>query len=180
MTDSEWESALREFATVRRYSDRTVIRWLRLLPTDAQALLGLAQELHLGEHQLRDLWDWAEEIAERDAQSLAQVLAAEAVTAARRRHVSRNDKLKLVKGALRRVRFPQLVATEDRFTAFVGELDLPRSVQVTWPEFPEGDVLHVEIEARDAAAFRDAVARLLAATETPACAAIFDLLAEAL
>jgi hypothetical protein len=179
MTDAEWEAEVRAFAAVRRYSATSVDRWLRLLPADAQALLSLAQELRLGEHQLCDLWAWAEEIAERDGQSLAQVLAAEAIMAARRRRVSRNDKLKLVKGALRRVRFPQLVATEERFAALVHELDLPRAVRVTWSEFPEGDTVRVEIAARDAAALRDAVGRLLAATQTSACAAIFDLLGEA-
>jgi hypothetical protein len=179
MTDLAWEAAVRAFAVARRYSDGSVDRWLRLFSVDAQALLSLAQELRLGEHQLCDLWAWAEEIAERDGQSLAQVFATESIVAARRRRVSRNDKLKLVKGALRRVRFPQLVATEERFAALVRELGLPPNVQVTWPEFPEGDAVHVEIAARDAAAFRDAVVRLLAATQTAAYAAIFDLVAEA-
>jgi ribonuclease D len=179
MRDPATDAAFRALAAQRRYSPATVDRWLHLEPADGAALLGLAQELRLGEHQLRDLWEWAEEIATRDRVPLGQVLAGEAVRAARQRRVSRNDKLALVKGALRRRRFPQLAAVEERLAALVRDLDLPRTVRVILPEFLEGDGVRVEIVADDGLALRAAANALLRAADSSACKEIFALLAEA-
>ena len=173
------DAAVRSFTAERRYSQAMVERWLRLPSADAAALLDLAQELRLGENQLRDLWEWAEEIAERDRMSLAQVLALEPIAAARRQQLSRNDRLNLVKATLRRLRFPQLAAVENQLAARVRELGLPGNVRLTWPEFLEGDSMQIEIVADSAAALRDAAMRLLAAAQSPACDAIFALLADA-
>jgi hypothetical protein len=171
---------IRAFARERRYSAATLERWLALDPPDGHALLELARELRLGENQLRDLWEWAEEIAQRDRRSLAQVLAHESVAALRRnRTLGRNDKLKLIKAALRRLRFPQLAATEERLAALVGQLDLPRNIRVTFPEFLEGDEVRIEIVADSVASLQTAVDRLRVAAAAPACAKIFQTLEEA-
>lgn len=180
MLDARIETALRAFTDERRYGAATVERWLGLDSTDAQALLDLARELRLGEHQLCDLWEWAEEIAHRDGTSLVQVLEREPVAAARHaRNVGRTDKLKLLKAALRRLRFPQLSATEDRLAALVRQLDLPRNVRVSFPEFLEGDDVRIEIVADSAASLQKVAERLQAAAGTPTCKALFELLAEA-
>jgi hypothetical protein len=174
------DTALRVFAQERKYTSATIERWLALEPDDGRALLELARELRLGENQLRDLWEWTEEIALRDGVSLAQVLALAPVAAARRnRTVGRNDKLKLVKGVLRRLRFPQLASTEDRLAALVRQLDLPRNVRVTFPEFLEGDEVRIEIVANSLTSLEVAAERLQAAAQKPECQAIFQLLAEA-
>ena len=171
---------IRAFARARRYSAPTLDRWLALDPPDGHALLELAQELRLGENQLRDLWEWAEEIAQRDHASLAEVLAHESVATPRRsRSLGRNDKLKLIKTALRRLRFPQLAAAEERLAALVHQLDLPRNVRVTFPEFLEGDEVRIEIVADSVASLEGAADRLRAAAGAPACAAIFQILEEA-
>jgi hypothetical protein len=170
---------IRAFAHERRYGAPTLERWLALDPADGLALLELAQELRLGENQLRDLWEWTEEIAQRDQRSLAQVLALEPVAAPRRsRSLGRNDKLKLTKAALRRLRFPQLVAAEERLAALVRQLDLPRNIRVTFPEFLEGDDVRIEILADSVASLKAAADRLRAAAEAPPCTAIFQVLEE--
>jgi hypothetical protein len=180
MPEGRFDAALRAFTEERRYSAAAVERWLAMAREDGEALLDLARELRLGENQLRDLWDWAEEIATRDHLSLAQVLALEPIQLARRaRQLGRNDKLKLVKTALRRVRFPQLAATEERLAALLRELNLPRNVRVSLPEFLEGDDLRVEIVAESAGALAAAADRLRAAADTATCKAIFQLLEEA-
>ena len=180
MADASSHGAIRAFVHQRRYSTATVERWLALDPTDGRALLELAQELRLGENQLRAVWEWAEEIAQRDHISLAQVLTLEPVAAARRsRTIGRNDKLKLVKAALRRLRFPQLAAAEARLAALVRELDLPRNIRVSFPEFLEGDEVRIEIAADSAACLAAAADRLRAAAETQACTVIFRILEEA-
>ena len=179
MIESDVETTIRAYAGTRMYSAATVERWLRLAARDAGALLQLATELRLGENQLRDLWDWAEEIGERDGLALSQVFAAPPIAAARGRALGRNDKLKAIKAALRCLRYPQLAAVEGRLAELVRTLQLPRSVRVTLPEHLEGDQLRVEIAADSVAAWRAAAAALLAAADTPACAALFALLDEA-
>lgn len=179
MTDSDVQAAIRAFAGARMYSPATTERWLRLAPHDGDALLQLARELRVGENQLRDLWNWAEEIGERDRLTLSQVFASEPIAAARARELGRNDKLKLIKAALRRVRFPQLTAVEDRLAELVRTLHLPRNVRVTLPEHLEGDQVRIEIVAHTIGAWRTAAAALLAAADTPAGAELFALLGEA-
>ncbi len=171
--------AIRAFGAQRRYSQATVERWLRLAPADGTALFDLARGLRLGENQLRDLWQWAEEIAVRDGSALAQVLASDSISRAHRRPVGRNDKLKLIKAALRRMRFPELAAVEDQVDTLVRELGLPRNVRLSLPEFLEGDTVRVEIVADSPAALRAAAARLHDAARTRICQRIFELLAEA-
>jgi len=179
MSEANPDAAFRAFAAERRYGAATLERWARLAPPDAAALGELVHELRLGENQLRDLWEWLDEIAARDGETLAAVLASDPVRTARQRHLSRNDRLKLIKGVLRKRRFPQLAAHEERLAALVHELNLPRAVRVTLPEFLEGDALHLEIVADSIDALRAAAEALRAAAHTSACAELFTLLGEA-
>ena len=173
MDDPALERAVSAFTTERSYGAAIVERWRQLPTADAAALLSLAQELRLGENQLRDLWDWADEIAARDRLSLSDLLASPTITAARGRPVSRNDKLKLIKGALRCLRFPQLAALEDRLAILVRALDLPANVRVVLPEFLEGDAVRIEFAATNAAALRAAGTALARAADSSACTRSF-------
>lgn len=179
MPDSTTTTEIRNFAAQRRYSPATVERWLALPASDGAALLDLARELRLGEHQLLALWEWAEEIAARDRQSLAHVLTSEPVGATRRSHLGRNDRLKRIKSTLRSLRFPQLTALETRLDGLVRDLALPSTVRVALPDGLEGDALRVEIVADSPAALRIAAEHLSAAAATAMCAEIFALLHEA-
>ena len=179
MTDPTTDATFRAFATDRKYSPATLERWSRLEPDDAAAVLGLAQELRPSENQLRDLWSWIEEIAARDHLTLAQVLATQLITAARRRDLGRNDKLKVLKGALRRLCFPHLSAAEDQIAELIRALALPRHVRVIVPEFLEGDTVRVEITAGSAATLRAAAEALHTAAASRACEQLFAVLADA-
>jgi hypothetical protein len=179
MTDSHVCDRIRAYAGARAYSVATTERWLRLAPRDGDALLQLALELRLGENQLRDLWEWAEDIAGRDRLTLSDVLVAQPVAAARARALGRNDKLTAVKSALRRLRFPQLAAVEDRLGALIRSMQLPRHVRVALPAHLEGDQVRIEIAVTNADAWRTAAAALLAAADSPACSELFALLGEA-
>jgi len=179
MNTVDVQAAIRRYAGARMYGAVTTERWLRLPSPDGEALLQLATELRLGENQLRDLWDWAEEIGERDQLTLSRVLSAQPIAAVRTGHLGRNDKLKVIKAVLRRLRFPQLVAVEDRLADLVRTLQLPRNVRISLPEQLEGDQLRIEITADSVAAWRAAASALLAASDTPAGAELFALLGEA-
>jgi hypothetical protein len=175
---AELEQAVRQWAAERRYRAALVERWLRLNAADGRVLLDLAIELRLGENQLRDVWDCAEDIAARDRCALAAVLAAPPVTRARRSSAGRSDRLKAVKATLRRLRYPQLVATEQRLAELVRQLELPRNVHVTLPDWLEGNTVRVDIVADSAHALASAAAALHAAATRPECAAVFSLLEE--
>lgn len=179
MVDSEVRDRIRAYAGARAYSVATTERWLRLASPDGYALLQLALELRLGENQLRDLWDWAEEIAGRDRLTLRDVLVAQPVAVARARALGRNDKLTAIKSALRRLRFPQLAAVEDRLGVLIRSMQLPHHVRVALPPHLEGDQVRIEITVASADAWHAAAAALLAAADSPACSELFAVLGEA-
>ncbi|MBI3782605.1 MAG: hypothetical protein HY270_04310 [Deltaproteobacteria bacterium] len=170
---------IKEFATQRHYRPATIERWLALAAADGQALLDLAAEMRLGENQLSDLWTWAEDVARRDGTSLADVLTSAAMTAARKRAISRNDRLTLVKQELRRLRYPHLCATEERLLELLHRLELPRDIRVALPASLEGDHLTFQFVVTDTKQLRRIADELKRVADSPACADIFALLEEA-
>ena len=62
--------------------------------------------------------------------------------------LSRNDKLRAVKEALRKIRYPRLSRLEDDLRAAVKALDLGSRVRVSFPAALEGDEITFEIKAR--------------------------------
>ena len=154
-------------------------RWLALDDEDAEALLHLGESLRLGENQLRDLFDWAEEIAVRDDSRIAAVLAAEPIAVELRRGLGRNEALRAVREAMRRLRFPQLAAMEERLAERIRALGLSRDLRVVLPEHLQSDEVIIEIRARDAAAVQRAAKDLAGIAQRDELAEIFALLREA-
>lgn len=177
--DEAVERDVRAYATERGFRGETIERWIRLSAEDGAALWELTRELRLGENQLRDLWEWAEEIAARDQRTLAATLAGDSLGAARRAPGGRHERLKAFKMSLRRLRFPSLARAEDRAAALIASLELPAGVRLSVPEFLEGDQVRAEIIASDAASLAAAARRLVDAATSPACEEIFELLSEA-
>jgi len=167
------------FIVERRYGDKTLQTWRELSDIDARALLSVASELQPSENQLRDLWTCAQEIADRDCLSLADVLDSPALRGVRQRAVGRSEKIKLLKTALRRLRFPHLVAAEQRAAGLVAALALPRHVQVELPTNLEGEAVRFHVIADDVTALRSAATALLEATDQAECRALFGLLEDA-
>lgn len=175
MTEQQIDNELRAYAKERGFRGETIQRWLALADEDRASLWDLTRELRLGENQMRDLWDWSEEIAARDATSIAAVLAHPSVKAARAA-AGRGERLKGVKAALRRLRFPVLVEVQDRITTLTRTLELPRNVRLIVPEYLEGDEIRIEIVGGDAPSLRAAAEKVASAAATPACEEIFELL----
>ena len=167
------------FSDERRYAPATLERWLRLNETDARGLLSLAASLRLSDNQLRDVWQWAEEIAQRDQRSLAEVLGAPALVALQARPLGRSDKIKLLKAELRRLRFPELVAGEQRAADLVAALALPRHVRALLPANLNADAIEFTVLATSPESLRAGAAALLAGAARIECAQLFALLAEA-
>jgi hypothetical protein len=177
--DETLERDIRAYGAERGFQRQTVDRWLQLSGADAAAIWELTRDLRLGENQLRDLWEWSEEIAARDGSTLATVLALEPVRLARRTAGGRNDRLKALKAALRRLRFPALTKTQDRINALIASLGLPAGVRLSVADLLEGDDLRAEIVARDPAGLEAGARALADAAATPACEEIFELLSGA-
>jgi len=167
------------FAAAHKLQDTLRRRWASLAPADRESLLDLAEALRLGENHLRDVFDWAEEIALRDSTTIAAVLSAETVRAARARDLGRNEAIKAVREALRRLRFPRLVEAEERLGRQLRSLRLPPNVRLILPLNLQDTEVRVEIRAGDTSTLSAAVESLRAAMQRPEFAELFRLLSEA-
>jgi hypothetical protein len=137
------------YAHEKRLSPQTLARWKVWNEEDQIALLTLAQELQLGENHLRDFLDWLEEITARDGGAVREVLTRAEIHQPLQSTVSRNDKLKAIKEALRRIRYPRLSRLEEDLRAAVKALDLGNRIQVSFPPTLEGEEITVELKARN-------------------------------
>ena len=157
---------MRSYAAEKHFGTALLERWLAQPPVDRDALLALAAQLRLGENQLRDLLDDLTAIAARRSCGPAAVLDIDEVRAVRARQLGRNDAIRALKQALRRLRYPQLSAVEQGLAERVKGLRLPAGVRVDLPENLEGEHIAVILRAHSAAELRaqaDAVAAALRA-----------------
>lgn len=177
--EKSFESRLAFFAAAHPLPPTLVARWQALGAQDAAALLVLAERLRLGENHLRDFLDWAEEIAMRDDSCIATVLASEPVRGALGRDLGRNEAIKAVREALRRLRYPRLVAAEEDLARRLRALALPAGVRASLPPNLDGTELRFEIRAADVEQARAAVEALRRVLDDGALAAIYAALSEA-
>jgi hypothetical protein len=164
------------YAQHKHLSAQTLGRWQVWREEDRAALLSLAEELQLGENHLRDFLDWLEEIVLRDGSTVCSLLARPELRRPLDAKLSRNDKLKAVKDALRKLRYPQLSRLEDNLRAAVKALDLGGRVRVSFPPAFEGDEVTVEITARNVKELDESVTRLQRQLDDGALQRVFDLL----
>ena len=164
------------YAQQKRLNPQTVARWQAWAEPDQAALLELVQALQLGENHLRDFLDWCEEIALRDGGSVTTLLARSEVRRPLTAQLGRNDKLKAVKDALRKLRYPRLSQLEEELRTAVKALDLGGRVQVSFPPSLEGEDITVEIKARSAKELAEHVARIRQRLEDGALQRLFALL----
>jgi hypothetical protein len=164
------------YAQEKHLHAQTLARWQAWREDDQAAFLALAQDLQLGENHLRDFLDWLEEIAVRDGGTIRDLLARPEVRRPLDAKLARNDKLKAVKDALRKVRYPRLSRLEEDLRAAVKALDLGGRVRVSFPPAYEGDEVTVEIKARNVKELGDSLARLRQRLDEGTFQQVFDLL----
>lgn len=148
------------YAHEKRLSPQTLSRWQAWSEEDQAALLVVVQALQLGENHLRDFLDWLEEITARDGGTARELLTRKAISQPLQSTLSRNDKLKAVKEAVRRIRYPRLSRLEEELRAGVKALDLGNRIQLSFPPTLEGEEITVEIKARDPQELLDHLDRL--------------------
>jgi len=110
---------------------------------------------------------------------VAEVLNDRAVREARARACSRNEAVHAVRAVLRRRRYPQLSAAEERLHALVRALELPPGIRFEFPPNLQGHEIAVVVRAANTEGLRAAAARVLEAAQRPEMAEIFALLREA-
>jgi hypothetical protein len=164
------------YAQHKHLSAQTLARWQAWTEEDQAALLTLAEELQLGENHLRDFIDWLEETALRDGGTSRGVLSQPEIRHPLASKLSRNDKLKAVKDALRRVRYPRLSRLEEDLKVAVKALDLGGRVRISFPPSFEGDEVTMEIKARNAKELDESVVRLRQRLDDGRLQQIFNLL----
>ena len=170
------ESAVSAYAVEKRFAAATVTRWLALAAGDRDALLDVATRLRLGENQLRDVLDDLAAIAARRDCSIAAALDDAELRAALQRPLGRNEAIKAVKQVLRRLRYPQLSAAEQRLAELGRSLRLPAGVHLGLPEHLEGEHVTVTLRARSAADLRSQAQTLAAALQGGALDEMFAVL----
>lgn len=175
---SVYADSLTSYAQQKRLSAQTLARWRAWDEADQHALLTLAQELQLGENHLRDFLDWLEEIMLRDGGSIAAVVDQFDIQRLLANKQSRNNKLKAVKDALRKLRYPYISRLEEALREGVKGLDFGRRVNVTFPPAFEGGEVTFEIKVRNVNDLTDSLSRLQRRIDDESLQRIFDLLDE--
>lgn len=148
------------YAQQKRLNPQTLARWQAWAEPDQAALFAFVYELQLGENHLRDFLDWCEECVLRDGGTIAELLARPEIRHPLTAKLGRNDKLKAVKEALRKLRYPRLSRLEEDLRAAVKALDLGSRVRVSFAPSLEGDEITVEIKARSEKELEESLARL--------------------
>lgn len=170
------ESDVRAFASERRFKAALLQHWLAQAPADRDALLELAALLRLGENQFRDLFDDLTAIAARQGGGLAPIVNGTALRAVLTRPLGRNEAIKAVKQALRRLRYPQLSAAEHRLDGLGKQLHLPSGVRVELPENLDGEHVVLTLRARSAAELRAQAGAVAVALQGAALDELFAVL----
>lgn len=166
------------YAQAKRLSPQTLARWQAWSEGDQAALLTVVQDLQLGENHLRDFLDWLEEILARDGGTGRELLSRVEIHQPLQAQLSRNDKLKAVKDALRRIRYPRLSRLEEELRSAVKALDLGNRIQVLFPLSLEGGEITVELKACNLKELADNLLRLQQRVEDGALQRLFEIFDE--
>jgi hypothetical protein len=167
------------YAQQKHLSVQTLARWQAWTEDDQAAFLALAAELQLSENHLRDFLDWLEETTLRDGGTIRELLARPEIRRPLEAKLGRNDKLKAIKDALRKFRYPRLSRLQEDLRAAVKVLDLGSRVHISFPPACEGDEVTVEIKARNVKELDESLSRLRRRVDDGAVQRMFDLLEQA-
>lgn len=172
------ETEIRQYAENKGFHPQTLVRWLGWGPAARSALFRLAVDLKVGENHLRDLMDWLEEIALRERLMIDEILASKPIVdCASDPRLGRADKLKRIKEAIRRRRFPRLAQTEDAIRTRIHELKLHPEIRLSVPLGLEGGRLQAELSASSHDEFKRLVTKLGEAVTDNRVQEIFAFLA---
>jgi len=173
---SAFAEEITAYAQQKYLSVDTLARWQAWAQEDQAAFLRLAENLQLGENQMRDFLDWLEEVVVRDGGAIHEILARPEIRRPLDSRLSRNDRLKTVKNVLRKLRYPRLAHLEEELRVTVKALDLGGQVRVSFPPVLEGDEVTIELKVCNVRELAEIVHRLQQRLEDGALQRLFDML----
>lgn len=145
-------------------------------PADRQAVLPLFTTLQLGSNRAQECAAYIDEVCQRDACTAAALferLGIAALLADAQR--SGPQKREAARHALRRARYPQLTAHEQRYREAVRRLRLPPAVSLRPPPYFENSRHQVSLSFSGKQELRQAAQRLLDAADSEAMDDLLDL-----
>ncbi len=143
---------------------------------DLGPVVAMLESLQPGLNKRRQIITWLEEISRRETLSLRAVLALPELSAIiSRAGLNRPQKEAEVREWLRRRRYPQLTAMEDRRNTLLKALNLPDRVSLQTPPGFEGLDFALQLTFRDAAEISRQLQALRAVAENPALAELVEL-----
>lgn len=164
-------------ATVEHALPVAVALWVGALDTaDRQAVLPLFTTLQLGSSRAQECAAHIDEVCQRDdctAVALFERLGVAALLADP--HRSGPQKREAVRQALRRARYPQLTAHEQRFREAARRLGLPPAVSLRPPPYFENRRYQVSFSFVGKQELRQAAQRLLDAADSEAMDDLLDM-----
>lgn len=146
-----------------------------------QTFLEIVEAIRPGANKLAELATWLEEIALRDDRPItAVIIDLRLRTISQDTSLAPQERLKVVREAVRRARYPNLAQLTRRTAELVGKLQIEPFVRVRPPEGFEGDAYEARFGFSSPEELRK-VGRLLAeASDHPAAEELRDLLIEGL
>ncbi|MGD9763940.1 MAG: hypothetical protein AB7V27_09525 [Candidatus Binatia bacterium] len=170
------DAAVRAYAAEKRFAEGTLSRWLMQDAPAQIALLAVAERLRLGDNQFRAVLDDVVDIAARRGCAVAAVLEDPAVRAVWARGLGRNEAMKALREALRRLRYPQLTAAEQRVSALTRSLRLPAGARLECPPLLEGEEMTLVVRGSSATQLRARAAAAVRALQDEALEELFAVL----
>ncbi|GAK57026.1 hypothetical protein U27_03990 [Candidatus Vecturithrix granuli] len=172
-----FEEALKAYLATHEVP-MTVIELLSTLSAENRnVVFALLSTLKLGINKLKDFLVLLEEIAFRDQQTIADILAEPGIQAIfRHDKYSGPQKADLIRQALRRRRYPQLTTLEAEYHEQLSRLHLPKAVQLATDRFFEDDALTASFRFQTPEQLHTLAKELLRLSEQPELQDLFTLI----
>jgi ParB family transcriptional regulator, chromosome partitioning protein len=156
--NAQWGGILKQVARMPEHLQFGLVEGTIALPValrlhelqdaaDAEALAGLMQDLRLGLNRQRELLDWVQQIALREGLSISDLVNQDPVAQWRIDETNdRGHKAQKIREFLRKRRYPQITANEERYAGYLKKLDLSKNIHLTPPPYFEGRSFQLRID----------------------------------
>jgi hypothetical protein len=158
--DTGYKAAVRAWAMEHHVPEAAMGRWLELGEADALAIVAVAQELRLRTGQLLSALEMLAEIAVREGEGAAGILARRELHAVIRSGGSRPERASAFIDKLRQLRYPRLARTRAKLAAAVAAMRLPHGLTVVLPKDLSSDELMIRVTVHSAAELEKLLAAL--------------------
>lgn len=170
-------NALESYINDKKVDTRFADHLRQIDGRDREQIIKIISHLGPSANTLRALLRLAEEIAQRDSQSLAEVIGDSSISAILSNDkIGRKDRQFKIISALEMKRYPERGRLQARVDANVKRLVRDFGVQVKVPDELEGDTLLISLKARSGEELNEKIASLADIGNHPACREIYAIL----